>query len=854
MTPRPPSQRPTSRSRVYRIGRAGTALSVGLWIGALLVMRHELRGIDFHALKVAARAVPWSAVTAALVATGAGYALMPLYDLLALRFAGRPLPVQRTWLASFIAFAMSHSMGFAALTGASIRYRFWSGWGLTGSQIARAVLFTTVTFWLGAITLGGGALLFVPGAPRLQASGVVLLAVAGGYAAWVASGRGVTIRGWAVTPPSPRAAATQLTISSVDWILAAFALYVLLPAEVRPPAAPFMAAFLAAQVLGVVSHVPGGLGVFESAMTLMLRQQLRPDVLLPALLVYRVIYYLLPLCTALLAFVAYEAVQRQQRVRSALRTAGSWLAWGAPHFLSAGAFAAGAILLVSGATPARQWRLTLIHHIVPLPFIELSHFAGSIVGLALLLLASGLRRRLDAAWHLTVVLLVVGIMASLVKGLDWEEALFLALVLAALLPARSQFHRKAALTAEPMTAGWAGAILVVLSGSIWLGFFAFRHVGYSTELWWEFALHGDAPRFLRATVGVAVLGLAVATRHLLAPSRPRVLPATATEIERLREAAREAPSTIANLALLGDKSVLFGDDDSSFLMYAVRGRTWIALGDPQGSERARADLAWKFRAIADEHGGRPVFYEVSAALLPLYIELGMTLFKLGEEARVPLRAFSMEGPGRKWMRRTLKDGARVGLEFDLLSREDVAPLLPRLREVSDAWLASKSTREKGFSLGRFDEHYLAQFPVAVVREQGTVVAFANVWQSGNKAELSLDLMRHVPGLRRGLIDFLLVHLILRGAESGYEWFNLGMAPLSGMESHPLAPMWNRIGAMLFRLGEHFYNFQGLRRYKEKFIPVWEPRYLAAPGVLSLPRILLDVASLVSGGATGLVRK
>jgi phosphatidylglycerol lysyltransferase len=96
--------------------------------------------------------------------------------------------------------------------------------------------------------------------------------------------------------------------------------------------------------------------------------------------------------------------------------------------------------------------------------------------------------------------------------------------------------------------------------------------------------------------------------------------------------------------------------------------------------------------------------------------------------------------------------------------------------------------------------------------------------------------------------------MLWGKQQGYRWFNLGMAPMSGFEDRALAPLWSRVGSFLFRHGEHFYNFQGLRQYKEKFDSTWEPRYLASPGGLALPRIVTNVASLISGGLKGVVTK
>jgi phosphatidylglycerol lysyltransferase len=137
--------------------------------------------------------------------------------------------------------------------------------------------------------------------------------------------------------------------------------------------------------------------------------------------------------------------------------------------------------------------------------------------------------------------------------------------------------------------------------------------------------------------------------------------------------------------------------------------------------------------------------------------------------------------------------------------------------------------------------------MAVVRSEGNPTAFANLWTSGTKDELSVDLMRFGNEAPRGAMDYLFIELMKWGRAQGYQWFNLGMAPLAGLERHPLAPAWHRVGNFVFRYGEHFYNFEGLRRYKTKFEPVWEPKYLVARGGLALPRVLVDVSVLIAGG-------
>jgi phosphatidylglycerol lysyltransferase len=391
------------------------------------------------------------------------------------------------------------------------------------------------------------------------------------------------------------------------------------------------------------------------------------------------------------------------------------------------------------------------------------------------------------------------------------------------------------------------AIAGVIAMALWIGVISYRHLEYRHELWWTFALDGNAPRMLRASLAVVVLGAAYVLWNMLRPARPEPAVANSADLERARTLIAHSDLTLANAALTGDKRLLFSDAGDAFIMYQIAGRSWIALGDPVGAPSGAEELVWRLREISDHHGGQTVFYQVCGERLSLYVDLGLAALKIGEEARVPLESFSLEGAARADLRQSHRRAQRDGASFEVVAPAGVDALVPVLERISSAWLASKSTGEKRFSVGAFTPEYVRQFPVAVVRSQGTPAAFANLWTTANRAELSVDLMRFDPDAPRGAMDYLFIELMLWGRAQGYRWFNLGMAPLSGLEAHPLAPAWHRVGNFIFRHGEHFYNFEGLRRYKTKFDPVWEPRYLAARGGIALPRVLVDVSVLIAGG-------
>ncbi len=850
------------RSRLLH--RIGPLLGLLLFAGALWVLHHQLKAYRFHDIIQSLENLPGERFFAALALTFLSYLVMTGYDALALRYVRHALPYRKFGLASFISYAFSNNMGFGMIAGGSVRYRLYSAWGLSALEITKVVAFCSLTLWLGFFTLGGVVFLFEPlMLPKVlhlpfasaHTLGRIFLAIVAAYLLWTVMGkRSVRIRDWEFSFPSAQVLVAQVGIASMDWALAGGVLYALLPKVAALSFPGFLGIYLLAQTGGLISQVPGGLGVFETIVVLLLSPTLPASEILGVLLVYRFIYYLLPLFLAALLLAIQELLQRQEGFKKFAAVFAQWSSGLVPPVFAFTVFVGGAILLFSGATPAVDARLTWLKNFLPLPALELSHFFASLVGMGLLLLARGLQRRLDAAYHLTLVLLGFGIVFALLKGWDYEEALLLAFMLAALLPFRRQFHRKASLLDQRFSPGWIAGIILVLLCSAWLGMFSYKHVEYSGDLWWEFAFDKKAPRFLRASVGAVILALTFALARLIRPSPPKPLVPTLKDMERILSIVQQSRQTSANLALLGDKTFLFSQKGNAFIMYAVEGRSWVAMGDPVGPVDEWADLLWRYRELCDHHYDWPVFYEVGAEHLHLYLELGLTVLKLGEEARVPLDIFSMEGSGRKGFRRTLRKLEEEGCTFALIGTEGISAILPELKSISDGWLAAKNTREKKFSLGFFSAEYLQKNPVGIVRKNGKILAFTNLWSGANKDELSIDLMRYLEEAPHGIMEYLFIQLILWGKKEGYHWFNLGMAPLSGLEDHELAPLWNRLGAFVFRHGEHFYNFQGLRQYKEKFDPEWNPKYLACPGGMALPRIFTNLGTLISGGVKGVVSK
>jgi phosphatidylglycerol lysyltransferase len=839
------------------------ALSVALFGAALWIIHEEFAKLHWRDVLAEAHGIRAGALLGACGLTAVSYWLLGLYDVLGFRYIRRRVSYARAAFVSFIAFAFGHNLSLAALTGAAVRFRLYASIGLSAAEIATLTAFVTVTAAAGLAIVSGTALIAEPAgfasvlhvAPVLaQVLGASALGFVSAYAAWALSSvKGLVIRGWIVTPPSVRLLTSQLTLAVADLLLSAGVLWVLLPSDANVGLLTFAGVYSLGVTAGLVSHVPGGLGVFEAVILLGL-PEVPSHTLLVSLIVYRIIYYLAPLLIATLLFAGKELQAQRARIPLVARASGAYIAPLVPQVASVLTFIAGAVLLLSGATPALSASLGTLRHALPLPLLELSHLAGSIIGLALLVLSRSLLQRVAAARDVAGWLLVAGIVAALLRGPDIEAASMLAVAVAVLWLGRTAFYRPASVLEERFTPAWIASIAVVLVASIWLGFFAHRHVEYASRLWWTFAVDGDAPRMLRSSLVLALLAAAYFMANLLRPARTASHSACPEDLAQAKSVLQQEDRTLGQVVLAGDKRLLFAEARDAFLMYQVIGPSWIALGDPVGHRDRNEELVWRFRELSDRYCGRAAFYQVRAECLPIYIDLGFMPLKLGEEARVLLARFNLDSSVHAGLRQARRRGERAGLTFEVVPPEQALRHFDELARISKAWLATKNTAEKHFSVGAFSADYLANFPIMLVRRADALVAFANVWASATCEELSVDLMRFAPEAPPGTMDCLFVELMLWGRARGFRWFNLGMAPLAGLRVHRLAPRWNRMGRFVFRHGEHFYNFRGLRRYKEKFGPVWEPRYLVVPRSTALPRIVLDTSVLISGGLKELVVK
>ena len=815
-------------------------------------LAHE---VDPAEVLAAVAGLPGWRIAAALACTLASHVLLTFYDVLSLRAVGARVPWRTAARAAFTSYTLSHNLGFGALTGGSARLRIYGAAGLRPATVAKIVLIAGLAFWGGVASVAAVCLLLIHApltiagltfAPlTAHALGAAVLAIPATALALLTLRPTLRTRLERVVPaPDTAVALLLLAVAALDLAFAAAGLFVLLPAVPLADYPQLYLVYALAIIAGLVTHVPGGIGVFEAIVLASLPDSGPPEV--AALIAYRAIYYLLPLAVSLLLNAAIEARGLRRRLHPVTRIASLVGDEIGPLLFAVMSFGGGLVLLLSGALPAIHPRMRLLVEVLPLPLVDAAHLAASLVGTGLLLVAPALAARLDSGLRTARLLLLLGAVFSLAKGLDVEEASIMLAIAALLQLAAPAFYRKAAGPFSAGSRGWTAAAVIGVALSAVSGMVAYRHLPFDSELWWQFWLRGDAPRFLRASFGAGVVIAAFALRPVMWRTQP------GGGLDRLPDgvfarAAEASGRSDAALAFTGDKRFLVAPEGDAFLMYRHHGGSCVVMGDPVGPpERWRA-LVWDLRRLADRNGVRLCFYQISSEMLPLMVELGLKPIKYGEEAQVAASAFGLEGPRMKSLRNSHARALREGLRLVVVPVAEVPSWLESLRAVSDTWLKQHGATEKRFSLGSFTAAYLTRFDLAVALDaQDEPVAFANIWRSGDGAELSVDLMRHRPGSPPGTMDFLLLELMRHARDVGAARFNLGMAPLSGVQGGKLAPIWARLANLAFSVRGWRYNFAGLRQYKEKFGPHWESRFIATTPGLASWRSLIDLTRLING--------
>jgi glycosyltransferase 2 family protein len=615
-------------------------LGLMLLIGAIYVVQREFRHLKLQDIEAALSAIPAKALVFSFVWTFFSYFILTFYDRLGTIYAGHAVSYGRVAFASFCAYALSHNLGFAAVSGAAVRYRLYAHWGLTPLQIAKTVAFCSLTFALGGMVLGGAILFVEPESipffgqhlPHiaLYGVGVGLWAIVLGYVTLSRAVGTVSLFGHTVELPGWRMAIVQVILATVDVAVTATIFFALLPPAPGLSWLIFLGVYVASYTAGLAANLPGGIGVFDTAMLFGLEPYMSAPHIVGAILIFRLYYYVIPLFIAGFMFAGNEVILRGGGFLRHLRHLPPVQAvgrWSEPDFAVTAATGAvvlcGVLMLALGVLAPQAdyaWLDSGYGSIVR----QAGQFVPSLIGAGLIILAIGLSHRVNLAWGLTIALLVFGAaFAATQDNRLWVSATLVATTLL-LAPFRACFYRHAHLLSGPLEGSNVLSLVVLGVCLIWLAIARSQTLLMHNNAFWAVIISPQMPNSLRLAVAIAVLLGLIALWLLVRPSKVAFLPWDDNSRRLLLAlGAPCAPQTA--------DGVVMGEAGHSGIAFRRCGSVLLGLCDPVGEETDRISAIWRLRDLASQEGLDAAIWRAGPELLHIYGDLGLAALPLGED-------------------------------------------------------------------------------------------------------------------------------------------------------------------------------------------------------------------------------
>jgi lysyl-tRNA synthetase class 2 len=524
-------------------------------------------------------------------------------------------------------------------------------------------------------------------------------------------------------------------------------------------------------------------------------------------------------------------------------------------------YAAGLLDLASALTPAEHGRVKELTTYVPGAFTHAATAATVVSGLLLLMLAHSLRRRKRRAWRAVVALLGASVALHVVKGLDVEEAVVAAVVLAGLVVYRDEFRAKG----DPRTRWRAlgmGLLLVCVSflvGVLLIGvergeltgdtsiLNVLEHIGLGLV-----GVHGplrfeDPGGRAAQIVADTLLALGVLTAltvAFLALRTPEPRPYLTPEDEhRLRAllAKQGGRDSLGYFALRRDKSLVWSPTGKAAVAYRVVSGVLLASGDPLGDPEAWPGAIKEFLALAEDHAWVPAVVGCSEVGGAAWVRAGLTALEIGDEAVVEVEDFTMEGRAMRNVRQCVVHVEREGYTASVRRTSAIPPEeIAAVCSATSAWRGAETERGFSMALGRIGDPADPDAVLVTSYEDGVLRGFLHFVPWGRDG-LSLDVMRRARDADRGLNEFLIVEALRAAPALGVHRISLNFAVFrSALErgerlgAGPILRLWRSV--LLF--ASRWFQIETLYRFNAKFRPVWEPRYVCFPSVRDVPRIAI----------------
>ena len=799
-------------------------LGIIIFIVAIVLLSNEMKSYSYQQILDALKAIPSLKIVFALVLALSYYLILGGYDVVAFKYINVPLNFKNVVFTCFISNALGNNTGYSMLFGGSIRYRLYSLYNVSMLNVTKVLFFSSATIWFGLLIIGGIIFTFYP--VEFNDSrfffhsslplGVVFLTIVTLYTLFsLFKSKPIEIfNKWFIAFPNIKITLWQMLLATADWVIASCTLFILLP-EGEISYITLLQIFLVAQMLGILSQVPGGMGVFETAIVMMLPQATESSYVMGALLAYRAIFYFFPLGLALLLLASSEFFRAKKRFKILARFYSRRMASLIPQALSISVFIGGAIILFSGVTDVSSSIIHKLDNYISPVILDSLHFVISAIGIALLFISRGLVLRIERAHKIAVFLLSLLFPLALINGYGYEKIIFLLVLLTLVIFAKKYFYRNLSLIAMKLSVLWFFIVLAVFILSTWVCFFVYRSDFYSINKFISVLFSAsDSGRALRVCIGMLITIIIVVIAETWKRYRYKQ---SHIDLENINKILQESSYVYGKYAF--ENRSLFAMNTDSYIMFSRVNDNAIVFGDPVGDNRMGKELIWDFKEMTDLKNINPIFVYLGYKNLKIYDDIGLNIASFGVDANVPLEKFSQNLNSISDIKALSEELESFGYSFEIVDKKVFLENRKYIGFIDYQW-------EKYFGNLKnkmFDVSFNVANKYIIVKKDNFISAYAYLLLSNNKFEAFVSNVRYSIDCDNKILQYILFKSVVWAKQNKYKWFNLGLTP---SDEVIIDDEFNN-KAKIFVFAEHFkYDMVALRNFKSKFNPLWKKKYVA----------------------------
>lgn len=810
-------------------------------------LKTELASINFKDVYHIIQNRSISSIMILILVSLLGIWILSLYDLVLVKSQKLKVPLLKTIKMSWIINSLNTLIGFGGIIGSTIRYNYFQNY--TSTEKEKNNLKKSISLLLLSMITGIGVLsilvvsnvfsasFLLDQKPFLKIGLFVLAALLPIFLI-------VTL----IKPPvkNDRLLSLKYTLVSVmDYLFVGVVMHLSLKfVGVHVSFWEMESVFIIATIAGLISMVPGGLGAFDVIFLLGMTHQfdIKEGPVLLALVFYRLAYYILPFFLGLILSISELQLLVKDKINSdnnfvifsrefgtifiditkkRVQTMIRWviiclISFGTLFFLQDTLFS----LVMLSQLKANIFFIFIGVLYMVTTVLIIPNFVG---------LAFGSKE----AYTNTFIQLLIILTCQLIllnQSMFFEGIIFSVVLLCVLFIAKRNFPLTIAIRYKRERLLWVLSLILL--------FYISDLIAFNAE-YFELNIMKSIYSCIFITT-ILWLGYIFFNRYRLRhkytfdlQAKNEFMSNDISDFENILETYQG--SNLANLGFLPSNNLLINKDLGTSIIYQEKAYYILVLGDPIGNKENFFPFVKDIHEYAASIGKEIIFYQTTTDNIHIYTELNYTLFNLGEEGEMDVTWFKTSGNKGKVFRQLLNKQEQEELSFQI--EKASTDLINELKPVSDEWLGDR--KEMSFSLGNFNSEYLMKQNVATIRDKnGHIIAFASMMPAYIEGKISVDLIRWKEHNTIQMMDLLYLNLILWAKEQEYTIFNLGMAPLSSTFERSNSLL-STVTTSIYHNSSSLYSFKGLRNYKNKFKPNWQPRYLVYPRRLLVSQALIQ---------------